>query len=93
VRWFSRRRRERREVSIPRSPEIRQKRFIHLSNPHGMLESDWNVLRANEIRVELAYRLGLDLALRRSDGHPEYLIAGEEPPAKNGFVVVRNQDA
>ena len=77
----------------PRRPEKPGKRYVELSNPVGMSNYDWDLVHRNTQRIELSYRLGLDLALRRDGSPSEYLIPGSDPSALNGFVVIRNQDA
>lgn len=78
---------------MPRRPEPASPGAIRLRDisQQGLIPIDALRLNANQSRLGLAFKLGLDLSIPR-DGRPvEYLIAGDQPKSKTGNVVARNQ--
>jgi hypothetical protein len=93
VRWPFGKRGKKRQVVIPRAPEPRRKRAFEFSGAEGLLAGDAELLVANEHRINLAYRLGLNIALSRAGSGDHWLLPDQSPPETSGYVVVHNADA
>lgn len=78
---------------VPRRPEPASPGTMRLGDvsQQGLIPIDAIRLNANQSRLGLAFKLGLDLSIPRDGSPVEYLIAGDQPKSKTGNVVARNK--
>lgn len=78
---------------MPRRPEPTSPGKMRLGgiSQQRLIPIDALRLNANQSRLGLAFKFGLDLAIPRDGSPVEYLIAGDQPKSKTGNVVARNK--
>ena len=67
-------------------------KYLQLEALSNVRPADYRAMAENLRTINLAHRMGCDITIHRDGGKNEWLICGDDPTAKRGFIVIHNGD-